>query len=194
MWSEHHLTSLPSYGVYFNWWRLDPVFTVRMILHGWHPNSPLSHPALTKRAFFSHLIPDTYLVQFQERMNAYESFWWPIGMMRPFVDASSILQQITGWGSGQKILVLAAGGDNLMQVPIMRRLAAFYRTAYAQLISEKKIEGEADDIRKTAGRLHLDDAGHGTQFTVVPLAGHHLQNDVQWEDGAKRLLNFYNQL
>ena len=81
-----------------------------------------------------------------------------------------------------------------MRVPIMKQLAAFYRTAYSQLISEKKIEAEDNDIRKTAGRLRLDDAGHGTQFNVVPVAGHHLQNDVQWEDGAKRLLDFYNQL
>lgn len=81
-----------------------------------------------------------------------------------------------------------------MRVPIMKELAAFYREAYTQLICEKKIEAKSDNIKKTAGRLRLDDAGHGTWFTVVPIAGHHLQNDVQWEDGAKQLLDFYCQL
>lgn len=81
-----------------------------------------------------------------------------------------------------------------MRVPIMKKLAGFYRTAFTEVIREKKIEADDDEVQKIAGPLRLDDAGHGTRFTVVPWAGHHLQNDVQWEDGAQRLLAFYNQL
>lgn len=36
-----------------------------------------------------------------------------------------------------------------------------------------------------------DDAGRAVQMELVEGAGHHLQNDVQWEDGASKLLSFY---
>ena len=115
-------------------------------------------------------------------------------MMRPFINTKNVIQQITGWSTGERILVLAGGGDNLMRVPIMKKLAASYRAAFTQLVGEKKLEAMDDEVQKIAGRLRLDDSGHGVRFTVIPLAGHHMQNDVQWEDGARRLLDFYNQV
>jgi len=114
-------------GVYLNWWKLDPLFTIRMIFHGWHPNSPLLHPLLTKRAFFSNGISDSYLLEFQKNICPYESFLWPLGMMRPFTNTESIVQQISGWGSGQRVLVMSGTEDKLMTIPVMQRLAAFFR-------------------------------------------------------------------
>ncbi|CCC05271.1 unnamed protein product [Sordaria macrospora k-hell] len=74
--------AVPGFGslpVYLNWFRLDPLFTLRMILHGWHPNSPLSHPSLVRRIFFSDQLPESYLLRFMSFMNRYESFLWPLG-------------------------------------------------------------------------------------------------------------------
>lgn len=67
-----------------NWWKLDPLFTIRMWFHLGHPNSPLSHPSLTRRVFFHGPVSDAYMEEFQSHINPYECFWWPLAMMRPF--------------------------------------------------------------------------------------------------------------
>ncbi|KAI1305422.1 Alpha/Beta hydrolase protein [Xylaria venustula] len=85
-----------SFSVYMNWWRLDPWFTIRTLLHGWHSNSPLSHAYLIKRVFFSSDYPDDKLAEFQSHLNRYESFLWPLGMIFRFVDPKKVLQSITG--------------------------------------------------------------------------------------------------
>jgi hypothetical protein len=86
------------YRVYYNWWCFDPWFTIRLISHGWHSNSPLSHPFLTRGAFFSNEYPETELVEFQKHVNGYESYLWPFGMVNAFVDAKKLLSNIAGWG------------------------------------------------------------------------------------------------
>lgn len=154
-------------GVYMNWARLDPWFTLRMIFHGWHPNSPLSHPALTRRAFFGDRFPMSYVIPFQRRLNRYESYGWPFSMMRPFATASSILRHIHNKGSsGNKVLVMAGSQDALMTPEVTQETAAFYRR-----VAEPEKEG--------------------VLMEFVKGAGHHLQNDVQWEDGAAKLFEFY---
>ncbi|CAM1509072.1 Fc.00g028110.m01.CDS01 [Cosmosporella sp. VM-42] len=172
------LGAVPAYGstgVYMNWAKLDPWFTIRMLFHFWHPNSPLSHPILTKRAFFCNSYPISSLIQFQRRLNRYESFLWPISMMKPFASASSILKQIHNSGS-EKVLVMAGTGDKLMTVPVTKETAAFYREA-----SEGKTES-GEGVEK------------GVRLVFVEGAGHHVQNDVQWEDGAEKLLKFYRNI
>lgn len=193
-----------SLGVYVNWWRVDPLFTIRMLLHGWHPNSPLSHPALTKRVFFSDEVDDDYVARFQARTSAYESFLWPISMMRPFVDPVRLLRRLFrrasgddgGGSSSQRILVMSGEGDRLMTPPVMRHLAATYRAAFVGQVMTKKIEAgrDAAAVVPLAGEGNLDNAGQAVRFCIVPGAGHHLQNDVQWEVGARKLLEFYRQL
>ncbi|KAL8296649.1 hypothetical protein RB597_005973 [Gaeumannomyces tritici] len=191
-----------SLGVYVNWWRADPLFTVRMLFHGWHPNSPLSHPALTKRIFFSDGgVDDDYVARFQARTSAYESFLWPISMMRPFVDPERLLRRLFGRagaddGSSQRILVMSGEGDRLMTPPVMRHLAATYRAAFLGEARAKKIEAghDAAAVVPLAGEGGRDNAGQAVRFCMVPGAGHHLQNDVQWEVGARKLLGFYRQL
>jgi hypothetical protein len=177
-----------------NWAKLDPWFTIRMILHGWHPNSPLTHPMLTKRAFFSDRIPESYLLNFHSRICPYESFLWVMGMMRPFAKPEAILEQIDGWGSGEKLLVMSGTGDTLMTVPIMLRLAEFYRSAFSSLVRTAKVQVKIEEEEALDGQDGQDVKGRGVRFCLVTGAGHHLQNDVMWEVGAKKLLAFYEQL
>ncbi|KAH7635831.1 Alpha/Beta hydrolase protein [Sordaria sp. MPI-SDFR-AT-0083] len=190
--------AVPGFGslpVYLNWFRLDPLFTLRMILHGWHPNSPLSHPSL--------------------------SFLWPLGMGWRFVDPEKVLLQISDWdetrarvsgeGKGkegqrgqQRVLVIAGEKDKIMTPDIMQKLAEWYRAAYGVLVVGKKIDGvvrdteedeAAEDIEEMEeGRRDMEDGGMGVRYAIVPGAGHHCQNDVGWEVGAGKVLEFYRQL
>ncbi|CAK9784491.1 alpha/beta-hydrolase [Cutaneotrichosporon oleaginosum] len=150
-----------STGVYLNWARLDPWFSLRMLFHFWHPNSPLSHPRLTYAAFFGPSFPEDRVLAFQHRMSRFESFWWPISMMRPFAKASQILAKV----SSRSVLVMAGSEDALMTPDVTRATAAFYRA-------------ESKEV----------------QLEFVEGAGHHLQNDVQWTDGAQRLFMWYQTL
>ena len=158
-----------------------------MVLHLWRPNSPLSHPALTRRAFFSAEQTDAYVEAFQDRINPYESLRWALGMMKPFANGEKVLEQISGGGSGQRLMVLAGEHDKIMTVPIMRDLAQWYRTKYNFLVAD-------DEVVPLPGEGDQDNVGHGVRYCVVPKSGHHLQNDVLWEIGAHKLLAFYQQL
>jgi hypothetical protein len=185
-------TNSIRFGVYKNWAALDPLFMVRMFWQGCHPNSPLSHPALTKQAFFSDSIADSYVVAFQKRICRYESFLWPWGMMYPFSNATRVVRQIFGGNGGEKILVMSGTGDKLMTIPVMKELAARYREAYDGLDETGVMLDKVD--AKALGGGYAGSRGRGVRAVFVPRAGHHLQNDVQWEDGAWELLQFYRQL
>lgn len=187
--------------VYVNWWLLDPWFSLRLLFHGWHPNSPLSHPALTRRAFFSDAVSDSYVTQFQKHINAYESFLWPLGMMVPFANAATVIRKVTGWdrGSSQRILVLAGGRDRLMTRDVMDKLADFYRRPLRLLSRNKKLDaadGSSHQVEseESSVRRGMDTDGDGVRLCVVSSAGHHMQNDAEWEVGAEKLLMFYHQL
>lgn len=185
--------------VYINWWLLDPWFSLRMLFHGWHPNSPLSHPALTRRAFFSDGVPDSYVARFQAHINAYESFLWPLGMMTPFANAANVVRRVMGWGQGgrgQRILVLAGERDRLMTMDVMEKLAGFYRQALRSLLRDKKLDADDGTLggSEDGPEQGVDADADGVRLAVVPSAGHHMQNDVQWEIAAEKLLAFYRQL
>jgi hypothetical protein len=161
------LIPLRRMGVYMNWWKMDPWFAIRMIFHLWHSNSPLSHPKLTQRAFFGDEFPLSAVVPFQRRMNRYEAYLWPFSMMYSFTSASTIMKHIRNDGtSSEKVLVMAGTQDKLMTEPVSQKTAEYYREAGT---------GERDGVR----------------LCFVEGAGHHLQNDVQWEDGAEKLFDFY---
>jgi pimeloyl-ACP methyl ester carboxylesterase len=188
------LTSSDSDRVYQNWMNLDPWFIPRMIFHLWHPNSPLSHPALTRRAFFSNEQTDAYVEDFQDKASPYESFIWALGMTKPFINQQNVLSQITGWDKGQRVMVLSGELDKIMTLPIMEDLAQTYRTTYSSMIREKQLQGEDVEVTPLDAEEYGDNNGHGVRYCVVPKAGHHLQNDVPWEVGAGKLLAFYEQL
>ncbi|KAK0626383.1 Alpha/Beta hydrolase protein [Immersiella caudata] len=184
-----------SLGVYMNWFRLDPWFTFRMIFHLWHPNSPLSHPALTRRVFFSEELDGEYVERFQEKASPYESFLWIMGMRKTFVNPQTVLSQISSWGrSRQSMMILRGEVDKIMPKDEMDKLAGFYRKAFSGLVAQKKLDVEDTDVQPISGDGGQDNAGHGVRISMVPKAGHHMQNDITWEAGAQKLLDFYNQL
>ncbi|KAK3344792.1 Alpha/Beta hydrolase protein [Neurospora tetraspora] len=198
--------AMPGFGslpVYLNWFALDPLFTLRLLLHLWHPNSPLSHPSLVRRIFFSsNQLPDSYLSRFMSFMNRYESLLWPLGMCYSFANPEKVLLQISGWGSEtsirtqtpgkrqrqERVLVIAGEQDVIMTQPIMQRLAGW------RLVEGKKIDGavvreedetveeeiERDDGIEVegSGGSSKDTTGMGVRYAIVPGAGHHCQNDV----------------
>ncbi|KAH6906389.1 Alpha/Beta hydrolase protein [Coprinopsis sp. MPI-PUGE-AT-0042] len=184
-----------SYGVYLNWARFDPWFAIRMIFHGWHPNSPLSHPFLTRRAFFSDEYPEEDLIEFQSHISRYESFLWPFSMMLPFVNARRLLGSIRGWDRGnERILIMAGTKDKLMTQDVQNKAADTYRDAFSKMVSEKKIDAEDGVVVKLVGEGDEDNGGRGVRLAWVPGAGHHVQNDVQWKVGAAKLLAWFLQL
>ena len=165
-----------------------------MICHLWHPNSPLSHPALTRRAFFSAEQTDAYVEAFQDRACPYESFMWAVDMMKPFVDQEKVLAQIAARDRGESVMILSAELDRIMRLPIMEDLAETYRATYSSMVREKRLRGEDAEAVPLAGEGDGDSVGHGVRYCVVPRSGHQLQNDVPWEVGARKLLAFYEQL
>lgn len=184
-----------SLDVYLNWACFDPWFAIRMVFHGWHSNSPLSHPFLTRRAFFSDEYPEENLIEFQKHASRYESFLWPLGMMCPFVNARRLLGDIRDWGHGsERILVMAGTEDKLMTRDVQVKAASTYRTAYLTLVAEKKIDDKDRSIEMLEGEGGLDTGGCGVRQAWVPGAGHHVQNDVQWKVGAAKLLAWLRQL
>lgn len=121
--------------------------------------------------------------------------------MVPFANAATIIRKVTGWGqgNGQRILVLAGGRDMLMTMDIMEKLAGFYRQPLRSLMRDKKLDavdgpvGQSEDAEKSSKR-GVDTDADGVWLCVVPSAGHHMQNDVEWAVGAQKLLWFYRQL
>lgn len=165
-----------------------------MVLHGWHSNSPLSHPFLIRRAFFSDGYPESKLVEFRRLLNRYESLRWPMTMMYPFVDPRRLLGNISGWAKGDRLLVMAGTEDKLMTKDIVHDTAATYRAATADMISRGRLEGDNSPVHPIQEDSLGDSAGHGVRLAWVPGAGHHLQNDSQWRVGAEKLLSFLVQL
>ncbi|EXJ87162.1 hypothetical protein A1O3_04121 [Capronia epimyces CBS 606.96] len=164
-----------SMGIYSNWFRLDPWFLVRSCFHLQHPRSPLSHPSLVHRAFFSAECPMSVAEDFSHWMPKYESVRWPGGMASRFVDVHRVLANILGGGDGGriKVLIMAGEKDKMVSLDLVTQTAAEYR----QGVSESK--GSED---------------RGIEMTITPGAGHHLQNDVQRDEGAEQLAAFLERL
>ncbi|KAG5642736.1 hypothetical protein DXG03_002250 [Asterophora parasitica] len=190
------MASLPNFGglgVYLNWGWLDPWFGIRMCLRDFgHPRSPLSSATLVHRAFFCPEFPAAGVKEFEQHLPEFESFIWPLGMMLPFVNVRNVIRNILGWGStpSARLLVVSGGKDTLMGVTLMKRMAEQYKRGFATLVRRQQLQvglgpGEGDPQER---------ASDAVSFTVIDGAGHHIQNDLQWEDSAKQILTFIEQL
>ncbi|KAH9893889.1 alpha/beta-hydrolase [Xylariomycetidae sp. FL2044] len=179
-----------SWRVYLNWARFDPWFAIRMLFHGWHSNSPLSHPFLVRRAFFSSDYPEDKVLRFQSFLCSYESFLWPLGMMFPFVDAKRLLQNIVAWGNSPRILIMSGTDDMLMTRNVQVKAAETYRNVFQGMIAEKNLEADEDAVTYLDEEGGMDSVSRGVHLAWVPGAGHHLQNDTTWEIGAQKLFAF----
>jgi len=119
---------------------------------------------------------------------AYESMLWPLSQMLPFANIGKIIRNVLGWKediSKSRILVMAGGEDPLMDVPMMRKLSALYRVELRKAFPVTQAK-----FSEKEGNLEFQ----GVDFAVIENSGHHLQNDLHWEDAATKLLGFLNQL
>ncbi|RPB07927.1 alpha/beta-hydrolase [Morchella conica CCBAS932] len=163
-----------SYGVYYNWFVMDPWFAVRMYFRDlFHPRSPLSSTTLVHRAFLGAGCPTELVKEVEEDMAETESMMWPLGMMMQFVDPRRVVGGVApALRCGRKVLVVAGSEDRLMGVRIMAQLAAWYRSAL-ECVSGRVEEG-TDVVR----------------FEEVKGSGHHLMRDVAWRECAGVMLEW----
>ena len=90
---------------------------------------------------------------------------------------------------------MAGTKDKLMTHDVQVKAAETYRAAFSSMVADKKIDSnEEGSIVKLVGEGDDDDSGCGVRLAWVPGAGHHVQNDVQWEVGAAKLLAWFQQL
>jgi hypothetical protein len=72
-----------------------------------------------------------------------------------------------------------------MGVSLMERMGAMYRTA---------LEACWSGMANTKRDVRRGDEQGGVGFSVVKGSGHHVQNDLHWEECAEQVLAFVNQL
>ena len=178
-----------SFGIYWNWAKLDPFYPLRMYLfHFGHPRSPLSSTRLVKRAFFCDECPDDRVREFEtQEMAPYESMVWPIGTLSAFADPENIVRALgltnssgrESTDSRPRVLVVAGGKDVLMRPGVMARLVCLLRNAVRSAFGSVTNNGEIQEgIRD------------GVEFRVVQGSGHHLMGDIYWEECAEKILRF----
>jgi len=164
---------------------------IRVYLHLWHPKSPLSSTPLVKAVFFSNSMTLSATKAFETRTSNYESYVWPFQMIRSsFINVRKVLTSLST--KGFKVLVLAGGVDKLMSGDIMRKMVVQYRDSAESLVGEGVLK-QAED-RFSADEKELKDRADSVIFSTVEGAGHHFQNDVMWEVGARRLASWHGQL
>ncbi|CAG8951523.1 hypothetical protein HYFRA_00007439 [Hymenoscyphus fraxineus] len=182
-------------SVYAAWFRIDPWFPLRYFFRDFlHPRSPLSSTTLVHRAFFSPEYPVDKVRTFSQGLAEYESMLWPTGMMFSFANPTHILKNILGSNKNQnqrKLLIIAGEKDALVTLPIMQRLAGLYQKAARKLVGVSSPQEKEKEKGKEGEVMNGEDI---VGLEVVKKSGHHIQNDLYWEDGAKKILEFVEQL
>jgi hypothetical protein len=85
--------------------KIDPWFSIRMILHLYHPNSPTSSLRLVQNTFFGLEYLLSRVSEFMNWMSNYEVMWWHFGMAgrgwefgnRTWLDTADIVKHISPW-------------------------------------------------------------------------------------------------
>ena len=216
------LDAVPHFGnlgVYANWAKHDPVFALRMLVHAQHVISPLSSVALVRGAFFGSgdsrrkELSDMEVAEFERWMPRYESLMWPMQLFGSFwgwlrgrprwLSVRDILggirgdeRALEGKRGVERVCVMVGEKDVLMDVGMCSRVATEFREEIRSMRADKKMDGGQDVDRE----VHEEDEEKiveregGVRFVVIKGAGHHTQNDVQWEIAAEELRRFVVQV
>lgn len=180
--------AVPHFGsavVFENWLKVDSMMWVRgLVFMLNHPKSTLSTPELMRRVFFGPDFVD------QERMKEFwkwsadvECLQWPMMSLgkqrngRPeWLEVRDIVKGLkTQRRSIEQVFVLVGSEDAIM-MGTSERMVAEYTAALQQRAKEEG--GKASRVR----------------FAEIERAGHHVQNDVQWEEAAEALLDWLRQV
>jgi len=180
--------SFPRYGVYWNWFKMDPWFAPRYYIRDlWHSRSPLSSTTLVHNAFFAPNCPRSIVKSLEIGLAEYESMIWPLGMMFPFVNTTGVIRNIVEWKRGRKNLLVVAGEKDVLMTPkIMWDVRTVYKGVVERLSPWLSEKGDS----KVAEANDEENVG----FEVVSDSGHHFQNDIHWEEAAEKIEKFLGQL
>jgi pimeloyl-ACP methyl ester carboxylesterase len=177
--------AVPHYGFIAPMWnwltRIDWWMFLRGLLMFQHPRAALCTTLLVKNAFFGPDYPVSRAKDFEQWMAPYESLRWPsqtVGSWQNgknvWLDTAKIVRNITTTDpSKDRVLIILGSEDKMMQGTQARSVAE-----YAGAIGTSRDGNQVSGVR----------------LVEIPRAGHHLQNDIQWEDGARALLTFLRQL
>ena len=203
------ITSWGSYDLYWNWWKHDPWFPLRSLLHLQHPNSPLSTDQLVHAAFFGHNFPLSQAAQFRRWMPHYESMGWPTGMLGDslwswmrgnpkWLSTKDIYSNLQNGGDGRdKVCVMVGKEDMMYRSQMWERQCKEYRDALAHLKEEKKVEEmrspSSIQDEESIEAVSVKSKG-GVRLVLVEESGHHVQNDVYHEQAAEAFLRWANQV
>ncbi|KAF1928001.1 uncharacterized protein M421DRAFT_101376 [Didymella exigua CBS 183.55] len=191
-------TAVPGFGswsVYKFWSLTAPIhFPYRMF----HPRYILAMTQQVHDAFFTPSTPNYVVKGLESLLSLYESMLWPMQVLFSFVSGLDVAGAIVGWslrkapepngssGVAPRLLVLAGKKDVLCTPGILEDAANRHSAAFHHCVRAGKLDGISED-----------DVGRGDKgviFAVTEGLGHHLQNHVEWERGAKEVLEWAEQL
>ncbi|CAO2654675.1 Nn.00g114080.m01.CDS01 [Neocucurbitaria sp. VM-36] len=156
-------------------------------------------------AFFSYRTPVSVIKQLEYLLAPYESMCWPMQVLSAFVTGPDVIQHITGWMSGKsssanaapagiapRFLVLAAEEDVLCTPAVLLDAAKRYRATFYHCIRTGKLGG----VSESDARFEVEDGENwnGVSLKMVKGVAHHSQNDVEWQKGAKVVLEWAERL
>ena len=137
----------------WNWFRrIDPWFSIRMILYLDHPNSPMSSPRLGHSAFFDLEYPSSRVPEFMKWMSNRKAMWWPFSTAgrgwsienRTWLDAADTVKNISHWhGVADKLMVMMGTEDKIMKGTESWSVQE-YREAIARLRRDKRVNCDAN--------------------------------------------------
>lgn len=155
--------------------------------------------------FFTASTPTSVVEALERLLSPYESMCWPMQALLPIVTGPDVIQSIIGWKLRQstqgatpkpsiapRLLVVAAELDVLCTQPVLRNAAKRYRAAFLASLRLNKLDG----VSEHAVHLGHDDSeeANGVRFEIVKGVAHHVQNHVEWEKGAKVVLDWVQEL
>ena len=183
---------VPHYGFMlpaWNWFkRIDWWMFLRGMFMFHHPRAALCTTTLVRNAFFGPDYPFEKVKEFEKWMAPYEALGWPTGTMgnwkdgrNVWLDPNKIVRNITTEDSSRdRVLVMLGSEDKIMQ-GTQNRMAVEYAEA-------------TKELGKGARCGEKQQASIGVRLIEIDGAGHHLQNDGQWEEGAGALSGFLKQV